>query len=40
MGTHVAVVGNGRIGRPTAYTIFNERLADEFSLVNVKPGQA
>ncbi len=40
MGTHVAVVGNGRIGRPTAYTIFNERLADEFSLVDVKPGQA
>ena len=40
MGTHVAVVGNGRIGRPTAYTIFNEKLADEFSLVDVKPGQA
>ena len=40
MGTHIAVVGNGRIGRPTAYTIFNERLADEFSLVDVKPGQA
>ena len=40
MGTHIAVVGNGRIGRPTAYTILNERLADEFSLVDVKPGQA
>ena len=40
MGTHVAVVGNGRIGRPTAYTIFNEKLADKFSLVDVKPGQA
>ena len=40
MGTHIAIVGNGRIGRPTAYTIFNERFADEFSLVDVKPGQA
>ncbi|MEE8354633.1 MAG: hypothetical protein V3S09_02310 [Candidatus Bathyarchaeia archaeon] len=40
MGTHIAVVGNGRIGRPTAYTLFCERLADEFSLVDVKPGQA
>jgi len=40
MGVHIAVVGNGRIGRPTAYTIFNERLADELSLVDVKPGQA
>ncbi len=37
MGSHIAVVGNGRIGRPTAYTLFNERLADEFSLVDVKP---
>ncbi len=40
MGTHIAVVGNGRIGRPTAYTIFNEKLVNEFSLVDVKPGQA
>ncbi len=40
MGSHIAVVGNGRIGRPTAYTLFNERLADEFSLVDVKPGLA
>lgn len=37
---HIVVVGNGRIGRPTAYTLFNERLADELSLVDVKPGQA
>lgn len=35
---HIAVVGNGRIGRPTAYTLLNERLADEISLVDVKPG--
>jgi len=40
MGVHIAVVGNGRIGRPTAYTLFNERLADEFSLVDTKPGLA
>ena len=40
MGTYVAVVGNGRIGRPTAYTFFNKRLADEFPLVDVKPVQA
>lgn len=38
MGVHIAVVGNGRIGRPTAYTLFNERLADEISLVDIKPG--
>jgi malate dehydrogenase len=37
---HIAVVGNGRIGRPTAYTLLNERLADEISLVDTKPGQA
>jgi malate dehydrogenase len=40
MGAHIAVVGNGRIGRPTAYTLFNERLADEFSLADTKPEQA
>ncbi|MCW3979162.1 MAG: hypothetical protein NWF12_05390 [Candidatus Bathyarchaeota archaeon] len=37
---HIAVVGNGRIGRPTAYTLLNERLADEISLVDTKPGLA
>jgi L-lactate dehydrogenase len=37
---HIAVVGNGRIGRPTAYTLLNERLADELSLVDTKQGQA
>ena len=40
MGVHIAVVGNGRIGRPTAYTLLNERLADEFSVVDTKPGLA
>lgn len=40
MGLHIAVVGTGRIGRPTAYTLFNERLAEEFSVVDTKPGLA
>jgi len=40
MGVHIAVVGNGRIGRPTAYTLLNERLAEEFSVVDTKPGLA
>jgi malate dehydrogenase len=38
MGIHVAVVGNGRIGRPTAYSLLTERLMDELSLVDIKPG--
>jgi malate/lactate dehydrogenase len=40
LGYHLAVVGNGRIGRPTAYSIFNEMIIDELSLVDIKPGQA
>ncbi|MBN2336834.1 hypothetical protein JXL21_14865 [Candidatus Bathyarchaeota archaeon] len=40
MGVHIAVVGNGRIGRSTAYTLFNERLADEFSVVDTRPSLA
>ena len=40
MGTHIAVVGNGRIGRPTAYTLLRENLAEKISLVDVKPGLA
>jgi malate dehydrogenase len=38
MGIHIAIVGNGRVGRPTAYTILNEGLADELSLVDIKSG--
>ena len=38
IGFHIAVVGNGRVGRPTAYTLLNERLVDEISLVDIKPG--
>jgi len=40
MGVHIAVIGNGRIGRPTAYTLLNERLAEEFSVVDTRPGLA
>ncbi|KYH36325.1 MAG: malate dehydrogenase, partial [Candidatus Bathyarchaeota archaeon B23] len=40
MGHHIAVVGTGRVGRPTAYTLLCEGLAEELSLVDVKPGLA
>lgn len=40
MGVHLAVVGIGRIGRPTAYSIFIDKIVDEISLADVKPGQA
>lgn len=40
LGLHLAIVGNGRIGRPTAYTIFNEKIINEISLVDIKPGLA
>jgi malate dehydrogenase len=40
MGIHIAVVGNGRIGRPTAYSILSAGLMDELSLVDIKPGQS
>ncbi len=37
---HVAVVGNGRIGRPTAYSLLTAGLMDELSLIDIKPGLA
>jgi malate dehydrogenase len=40
MGVHLAVVGNGRIGRPTAYSLLTEKLMDELSLVDIKPNLA
>jgi len=40
MSVHVAFVGNGRIGRPTGYSIFNEKMAEKVSLVDIKPGLA
>jgi len=35
---HIAVVGKGSIGRPTADTLLNDRLADKIPLVDIKPG--
>jgi malate dehydrogenase len=40
MNRHIAVVGTGRVGRPTAYTLLYEGLAEELSLVDIKPGLA
>ena len=37
---HIAVIGTGNVGRATAYTILYEGLADELSLVDIKPGLA
>ena len=37
---HLAVIGTGRVGRPTAYTLLCEGLFDEITLVDVKPGLA
>jgi malate/lactate dehydrogenase len=35
---YIAVVGKGSIGRPTADTLLNDRLADKIPLVDIKPG--
>ena len=35
---HIAQIGVGRVGRPTAYTIICEGLADTLSVCDVKPG--
>ncbi|RLI06815.1 hypothetical protein DRO24_04390, partial [Candidatus Bathyarchaeota archaeon] len=40
VGYHIAVVGTGRVGRPTAYTLLREGLMEELSLVDIKPGLA
>lgn len=37
MSHHIVVVGTGRVGRPTAYTLLGEALAEEVSLVDIKP---
>jgi malate dehydrogenase len=37
---HIAQIGTGRVGRPTAYTIMCSKLADELTLCDVKPGLA
>lgn len=37
---HIAQIGTGRVGRPTAYTILCSRLADELTVCDTKPGLA
>ena len=37
---HIAVIGTGNVGRATAYTLLYEGLAEELSLVDIKPGVA
>jgi malate dehydrogenase len=35
---HVAQIGTGRVGRPTAYTIMCSEIVDKLTLCDVKPG--
>lgn len=37
---HIAQIGVGRVGRPTAYTIMCSKIADKLTLCDVKPGLA
>ena len=37
---HIAQIGTGRVGRPTAYTIMCSELADILTVCDVKPGLA
>ena len=37
---HIAQIGIGRVGRPTAYTIMCSKIADKLTLCDVKPGLA
>jgi malate dehydrogenase len=37
---HIAQIGTGRVGRPTAYTIMCAQIADKLTLCDVKPGLA
>ena len=37
---HIAQIGTGRVGRPTAYTIMCSGIADELTVCDVKPGLA
>lgn len=37
---HIAQIGTGRVGRPTAYTIMCSGLADTLTVCDVKPGLA
>jgi len=37
---HIAQIGTGRVGRPTAYTILCSKLADTLTVCDIKPGLA
>lgn len=37
---HIAQIGTGRVGRPTAYTILCANLADKITVCDIKPGLA
>ena len=37
---HIAEIGTGRVGRPTAYTIMCSELADTLTVCDIKPGLA
>jgi malate dehydrogenase len=37
---HIAQIGTGRVGRPTAYTILCSKLADKLTVCDIKPGLA
>jgi malate dehydrogenase len=37
---HIAQIGTGRVGRPTAYTILCSNLADKITVCDTKPGLA
>jgi malate dehydrogenase len=37
---HIAQIGTGRVGRPTAYSIMCSGIADELTVCDVKPGLA
>ncbi len=37
---HIAQIGTGRVGRPTAYTIMCSNLADKLTVCDTKPGLA
>jgi malate dehydrogenase len=37
---HIAQIGTGRVGRPTAYTIGCSELADTITVCDTKPGLA
>ena len=37
---HIAQIGVGMVGRPTAYTVLCSNIADELTVCDIKPGLA